>query len=86
VVPEPSLLFRAAMVALDAGDVREAAAAFTSFLLRYPRDPRAEDAAYLRVIAFQRCGADVEMRQAAQQYLLRYPAGFRRTEVERLSR
>jgi hypothetical protein len=85
-VPDPSVAFRAATVALDAGDNVEAAAAFARFVVRYPRDPRAEDAAYLRVLALQRCGAAGDMRRAAQEYLLSYPAGFRHAEVERLFR
>jgi outer membrane protein assembly factor BamD (BamD/ComL family) len=74
------------MSALDAGKHREAAAAFTRFLRRHPADRRAEDAAYLRVIALQRLGAREDTRRAAQEYLRRHPTGFRRAEVERLSR
>jgi len=85
-LPDPSVDFRAAMAVLDVGANREAAAAFASFLVRHPRDPRAEDAAYLRVIALQRCAAEGDMRRAAAEYLRLYPAGFRRAEVERLSR
>jgi hypothetical protein len=77
--------FRSAMDALDRGDNHEAATHFTSFLAKHPRDPRAEDAAYLRVIALQRCGDARGMKEAAQEYLRRYPAGFRYAEVERLS-
>jgi hypothetical protein len=83
---EPSVDFRAAMAALDAGDSAGAAAAFGSFLVKHPRDPRAEDAAYLRIIALQRSGDDGSMRQAAQEYLRRYPEGFRRAEMETFSR
>jgi hypothetical protein len=86
VVPGASVEFRAAMAVLDVGANRDAAAAFARFLVRYPRDPRAEDAAYLRVIALQRCAADDDMRRAASEYLRLYPAGFRRAEVEKLSR
>jgi hypothetical protein len=82
---DPALDFRAAVALLDASANREAAAAFARFLAKHPRDPRAEDAAYLHVIALQRCGADDEMRRAAREYLRRYPAGFRRGEVEALS-
>ncbi len=83
---EASIDFRAAMAALDVGHDAEAAASFGSFLARHPRDPRAEDAAYLRVIALQRSGNREGMRQAAQDYLDRHPAGFRRAEMETLSR
>jgi hypothetical protein len=83
---DPGTEFRAAVAALAAGAHREAAAAFTHFLLEHPRDARAEDAAYLRVIALERCGDADETRRAAQAYLRLYPTGFRRTEIEKLSR
>jgi hypothetical protein len=85
-LPDPSDDFRAAMAAFDSGDHREAAARFESFLEKHPRDPRAEDAAYLRVFALQKSGDSTGMKEAAQEYLRRYPAGFRHTEVENLSR
>jgi hypothetical protein len=83
---DASLDFRAATAALDRGDDREAAAGFAGFLAKHPRDPRAEDAAYLRVIALERCGHRGAMKAAALEYLDRYPTGFRRAEVESLSR
>ena len=73
------------MSALDGGDNRTAAARFAAFLATHPRDARAEDAAYLRVIALQRAGDAASMKEAAIQYLRRYPNGFRRAEVEALS-
>jgi TolA-binding protein len=83
---DPALDFRAAVALLDAGANRDAAAAFARFVANHPHDERAEDAAYLRVLALQRCGAaaDGEMRRAAREYLRLYPAGFRRGEVEKL--
>lgn len=78
--------FRAAMDALNRGDNREAATRFSSFVVQHPRDPRAQDAAYLRVIALQRCGDTGATKEAAADYLRRYPEGFRQAEVERLSR
>jgi len=83
---DPTSDFRAAMSLLNAGANRRAAAGFASFVEAHPLDPRAEDAAYLLVIAFQRCGAEDDARRAAEDYLRRYPAGFRRAEVEKLSR
>ena len=74
------------MSLLDAGANRQAAAGFASFVEAHPHDPRAEDAAYLFVIALQRSGSDDDARRAAQDYLRRYPGGFRRAEVEKLSR
>jgi hypothetical protein len=84
--PDPALDFRAAVALLQGGSNREAAAAFADFVARHARDPRAEDAAYLRVIALQRSGADEDTASAAREYLRRYPTGFRRSEMERLSR
>jgi hypothetical protein len=83
--PDPSVDFRSAMAAFDRGDNREAAEGFARFLRSHPRNARAEDAAYLRVIALQRCGDHGGTREAALGYLRQYPAGFRRTEVEALS-
>lgn len=84
--PESGMEFRAAVAVLDVGAHREAASSFARFLARHPRDPRAEDAAYLEVIALQRCGATDDTRRAAQAYLRLFPAGFRRAEIEKLSR
>jgi hypothetical protein len=83
---DPSVDFRAAMAELDVGNNPQAAAAFADFLEKHPRDPRSEDAAYLRVVALQRSGDSSGMKQAAVEYLRRYPAGFRLAEVEPLSR
>ena len=45
-----------------------------------------EDAAYLRVIELLRVGDSVQARDAAREYLQRYPDGFRRQELESLAR
>jgi hypothetical protein len=78
--------FRAAVHLLERGDDCEAAAGFAGYVASHPDDRRAEDAAYLRVIALQRCGSDDDMKRAAREYLRRYPGAFRRAEVDRLSR
>ncbi|HET6149193.1 MAG TPA: FecR domain-containing protein [Polyangia bacterium] len=83
---DASVDFRAAIAALRAGDNRGAAAGFTAFVARHPADRRAEDAAYLRVIALQRSGAGDDMQLAAREYLRLYPRGFRRADVESLLR
>ena len=83
---DPLVAFRTAAAALRAGDNAEAAAAFARFLAEHPAHPMAEDAAYLRVIALQRMGADADMKRAAQVYLQRFPTGFRCGEVSRLTR
>jgi cytoskeletal protein RodZ len=84
--PDAAADFRAALAALTAGDNARASNLFADFLLQHARDPRAEDAAYLRVLAFQRGGDSSRMQQAAKEYLRRYPNGFRRAEIEPLSR
>ncbi|MFL5304318.1 MAG: FecR domain-containing protein [Polyangia bacterium] len=86
VADDPLVAFRTAAAALRAGDNPEAAAAFARFLAEHPAHPMAEDAAYLRVIALQRMGAGADMKRAAQVYLQRFPTGFRRDEVSRLTR
>jgi TolA-binding protein len=86
VAPDVSADFNAPMAALNRGDNTAAAEGFARFLQNHPSDARDEDAAYLRVIALQRCGDESGMRAAALTYLRRYPMGFRRAEVEPLSR
>ncbi len=76
--------FRAAMSAFKAGQNREAAALLSRFLERHAGDPRAEDAAYVRILALRRAGDRAAATAAARDYLSRYPAGFRRTEVQAL--
>lgn len=84
--PDPLVDFRTGSAALRAADNRQAVAAFTRFLADHAGDPMAEDAAYLRVIALQRMGADGDMKRAAESYLEQFPSGFRHAEVERLAR
>jgi hypothetical protein len=83
---DPAGDFRGALATLDRGDNTRAAAAFTRFLAKHPHDPRAEDAAYLRVIALRRSGDEHGLKNAEQEYLRRYPSGFRHAEVEGLAR
>jgi hypothetical protein len=83
--PDASAEFRGAMAALDRGDNSQAAALFGAFMAAHARDSRAEDAAYLRVLALQRAGNHGAMQQAARDYLGRYPRGFRRAEIEALA-
>ena len=83
---DPAADFRVAMSSFTGGDNARAASLFTAFLNQHPRDSRAEDAAYLRVLALQRAGNLNGMKQAAAEYLKRYPHGFRQAEVEPLSR
>ena len=81
---DPAADFRTAMSALDSGDNHEAAERFGAFVEQHPADSRAEDAAYLRVLALQRAGDASAMKRAAEQYLSRYPRGFRKAEIQAL--
>jgi len=83
--PSPSLDFRAATAALDSGDNVAAATRFSAFLSNHPKDARCEDAAYLRVIAWQRAGDASSMKEAVAQYLRQFPNGFRHAEVAALT-
>lgn len=74
--------FRAAMASFEAGANRDAAVRFARFIHDHGGDARAEDAAYLRVIALERGALNDEARQAAEDYVRRYPQGFRRAEVD----
>jgi len=78
--------FSAAMGEFNAGNYGVAANLFGTYVTTHPGDPRAEDAAYLRVLAVQHLANAGAIRQAARDYLSRYPRGFRRAEVEALSR
>jgi ferric-dicitrate binding protein FerR (iron transport regulator) len=82
---EASQQFRTAVATLNAGHHGRAAAEFQRFVQRHPNDARAEDAAYLRVLALHRSGDPSATRTAARAYLRAYPAGFRCAEVERLT-
>ncbi|HWA72056.1 MAG TPA: hypothetical protein VG937_06980 [Polyangiaceae bacterium] len=82
---DAALDFREAMAALASGDNSRAATRFGAFLVAHPGDRRSEDAAYLRVIALQRAASPMT-KQAALDYFRRFPAGFRRAEVEPLAR
>jgi hypothetical protein len=84
--PDASADFRAAMAAFNGGSNAQAAGLFAAFLTEHATDPRAEDAAYLRVLALQRSGNATATQQAARSYLARYPRGFRQAEVEALTR
>jgi hypothetical protein len=83
---DPSADFRAAMASLDSGDNTTAAAGFAAFLARHPQNARAEDAAYLRILALERAGDAAATQRAARDYLARYPRGFRHAEAEALAR
>jgi hypothetical protein len=67
--------------ALEEQRALDASRDFAAFCAHFSADPRAEDAAYLAVVAFSRAGRDAEARRAAARYLARYPKGLRAHEV-----
>jgi hypothetical protein len=74
----------AAMTDFQANRYETAADSFDLFATSCTSDRRAEDAAYLRVIALARAGQTDAARAAAQGYLDKFPGGFRRRETQRL--
>ena len=83
---DPATDFRTAMSAFTSGDNVRASNLFGAFISQHPNDARAEDVAYLRVLALQRAGNSPAMKDAAADYLKRYPQGFRNAEVRPLAR
>jgi hypothetical protein len=78
--------FEQAMEHFRAGRLGAASALFDAFASSHPGDARAEDAAYLRVVALARSNQREAARQAAASYLARYPGGLRAKEVQNLVR
>jgi hypothetical protein len=64
------------------GDYGAAADRLDTFSKSHPDDDRAEDAAFLVIVAMQRAGRRVEAVTAARRYIARYPSGYRREEAE----
>jgi TolA-binding protein len=74
------------MTAFGAGDYGRAESLFLAFERENPGDARIEDTTFLRAVARKRRGDGDGAAAAAREYLRRYPAGFRRSEAERLLR
>ncbi|MFT3926858.1 MAG: FecR family protein [Myxococcales bacterium] len=83
-LPSAAEAFALAAGSLEGGDAGRGAVLLEQFLERFPRDPHAEDAAYLRVIALLRLERPSDARAAAHAYLARFPKGFRARDVERV--
>lgn len=83
--PAPAMdEFADAFAAFEAGEMSRAAALFFQYEARHRDEIRAEDAAFLRVVALIRAGRALEADFAARTYLHRYPNGFRARDVQRL--
>jgi outer membrane protein assembly factor BamD (BamD/ComL family) len=66
---------------IEQGDFAAASRALDAFSTEHPDDARAEDAAFLSIVALVRAGRSAEAAAAARRYLARFPTGFRRAEV-----
>jgi TolA-binding protein len=73
------------MSAFRAGAFDDAARQFHAFSTANAGDARAEDALYLRAIAYARLGRSGSARNAARDYLARNPSGFRAPEMRTLA-
>ena len=70
---------------MERGDYGAAARRLEAFSKSSPGDDRAEDAAFLVIIALQRAGRPTEAAAAARRYLSAYPEGFRRTQARAIA-
>jgi TolA-binding protein len=66
---------------LARGNFGEAVERLGEFRRKNPHDARAEDAAFLVVMALERAGKHEAAAQAAREYLQSYPEGYRRGEA-----
>ncbi len=80
-LPERNDLFKRAVDANNAGDVRGAVAGFELFLGRYPSGPLAEDAR-IQIMKLLVKVSPSQAASAAHQYLAEYPKGASRDEAE----
>jgi hypothetical protein len=73
------------MAMMERGDYGDAARHLEAFSKSNPRDDRAEDAAFLVILALQRAGRPTEAAAAARRYLSTYPTGYRRAQARALA-
>lgn len=82
---EQNDLYAAAEAARRGGRAGEAIAAYSRLLARFPNGQLAESALVERARLLA-AGNPISARAEAERYLARYPAGFARSEMERLAR
>lgn len=70
---------------IERGDYGAAAERLAAFRRSHPADARAEDAAFLTIVALQRAGRREAAAAAARDYLGSYPAGRRRAEAQAIA-
>jgi TolA-binding protein len=73
------------MSAFNAGDYGEADRLFVAFVHDFPSDTRAEDAMFLLADARARRGDPRAARDAARDYLRRFPSDLRAPAAARLA-
>lgn len=71
---------------IEKGDYTAAAERLRAFQRARPADARAEDAAFLEILALQRAGRNDEAIAVARAYLVAHPDGYRRAEAEAIAR
>jgi len=76
--------FIAAMNAFSSAAYLEADERLAAFTVRFPAEPRCEDAIYLRAVIALRRGDRAAAEARARDYLGRFPNGLRSPELERL--
>ena len=74
------------MALVARGDYAAGAEKLEQYRKAHGDDARAEDAAYMSVLALQRAGRREEAAAAARRYLAAYPNGRRRAEVAGIAR
>lgn len=67
---------------IERGDYGAAAERLGAFRQSHPGDVRAQDAAFLAVLALERAGRHAAAVAAAREYLTSYPQGYRRAEAQ----
>ncbi len=77
--------FEEGMAMMERGDYGAAAKRLEAFSSSSPGDDRAEDAAFLVILALQRAGRAAEAAAAARRYLATYPSGYRRAQAKAIA-
>jgi hypothetical protein len=70
---------------IERGDYGAAAERLRAFRQSHPTDVRAEDAAFLAVLALERAGRHAAAVASAREYLASYPQGYRRAEAQAIA-
>lgn len=82
---QAGIAFDEAVASFKSGSYDEAERQLERFTRRFPGDPRAEDATYLRAVAAWRLGQHERAAALARDYLDAYPTGLRRPEAQSIA-